>query len=154
MRRKYLKHSTHTSGADHRNDRPSVKGDSTDSEDDAPTGGSDEDIRTIYGDSSDKFNAKIIGYTKEGDVILRISPELTQELVRPKTSSIKWDDAPYSTPNLPVPRIDIEKTGSERRKVEFASIPRTGTSRHRSSSSVTFKGKEKELSLDEQRELA
>ncbi|KAJ4394376.1 hypothetical protein N0V93_003593 [Gnomoniopsis smithogilvyi] len=119
---------------------PTIREDSTDS-DERSTQRGNEDTPTIYGDSSDKFNAKIIGYTKEGDVIIRISPELSQELhgLKPK-SSITWDEPRWKNPP------------TQNEKEEEAETPRIGRSRHRSSSSVTIKGKEK-LSI-QQIELA
>lgn len=66
-------------------------------------------------------------------------------------SSITWDEPRLQVP--PIPHINIEKSENEGREEELGT-PRKGRSRHRSSSSVTFKGKEKELSIHQQRELA
>lgn len=128
--------------------RPTVRDDSTDSGSRSPQAAS-ECAPTVYGDLSDKFNAKIIGYTKEGDVIIRISPELSQEMhmLKPQ-SSITWDEPRVQVP--PPPQINIESELKE----DEAGTPRKGRSRHRSSSSVTFKGKEKELSVHQQTEPA
>lgn len=121
--------------------RPTIREDSTDSDERSPQR-ANEYAPTIYGDSSDKFNAKIIGYTKEGDVIIRISPELSQEIhdIKPK-ASITWDEPKWKSPLTPNEKEDEAET------------PRIGRSRHRSSSSVNSKGKEKDLSV-QQIELA
>lgn len=110
--------------------RPTVRGESTDSGDRRQSE-TEEDTPTIYGDcTSEKFNAKIVGYTKEGDVILRLSPEFSREFTRKVTTqpSIAWDERPRTSP--PPTRDDKEP------------------SRHRSTSSVTFKGKEREEIMD------
>lgn len=111
-----------------------MRGDSTDSGDRTPV--TEEDSPTIYGDSSDKFNAKIIGYTKEGDVIIRLSPELSSDFnSRVKAQSgITWDE----------PRLRMHASRLDGIKTSEASTPRVGRSRHRSSSCATLKGKEKE----------
>lgn len=114
-----------------------MRGDSTDSGDRTPV---TEDCRTIYGDSSDKFNAKIIGYTKEGDVIIRLSPELSSDLnSKVKTQSgITWDE----------PRLRMHASRSDGIRTSEPGTPRSGRSRHRSSSCATLKGKERESFKD------
>lgn len=122
--------------------RPTIREDSTDSEGRTPPQTSNEDTPTFYGTPSDKFNAKIIGYTKEGDVIIRIAPELSEHLsVLKPQSSITWDELPWKNPQTP------------NEKEDEATTPRVGRSRHRSSSSISFKGKEKDFSV-QQIELA
>lgn len=131
----------------------------------------DDDSRTMYGDGSDKFNAKIIGYTKDGDVIIRISPELTQDLAASSInklarvkSGVRFDDE-LSKPTTPAaiatPRLSIDKE-TEVEEIKRAT-PTTAapplqhrrhemTRHHSSSTSITFKGKEKQPSIQERRE--
>ncbi|CAN8098815.1 unnamed protein product [Discula destructiva] len=133
---------------------PTVRGDSTDSADRARVETSDEDgPSTVCGDLSDKFNAKIVGYTTQGDIIIRIAPELTQEMSRSRRqSSIKWEE-PSPQPPRSAPRKSFDKIKVEFSEVEFGT-PRNDLSRHRSSSSMTFKRKEKEeFSPQQRREL-
>lgn len=113
---------------------PTVRDDSPNSMQRTPQAETDDDTRTVFGGSLDKVSAKIIGFTKEGDVILRIPPELSEDLnTRVKTqSSITWDE-PRRKMSVSTP---VEELG--RRDT------RGGRPIHRSTSSVTFKGKEKE----------
>lgn len=92
----------------------------------------------MYGRPLEKFNARIIGFTKEGDVILRVSPELSEELNQTlKTpSSITW--------NEPHRKMSTQAVADETRTSE-PGTPRIGRPMHRSSSSVTVKGKERQL---------
>lgn len=97
----------------------------------------ESDARTVYGGQSEKFNARIIGFTKEGDVILRVSPELSEELNQTlKTpSSITWNE-----PHRKMSTKDM----ADETKTSEPGTPRIGRPIHRSTSSVTVKGKERE----------
>lgn len=95
-------------GADHCHGRPTVRGSSTNSAAEGDV--AKENAGTVYGDSSDRYNAKIIGYTKEGDVIIRVSPEVSQDLGQVKAqSSIRWHE-PGAPPVPPVPHNSVERS--------------------------------------------
>lgn len=116
-----------------------MRGQSTDSGGRTPrTPANEDDAPTVYGGSSEKFNARIIGFTKEGDVILRVSPEMSEELNQSlKTpASITW--------NEPHRKMSTAAMADETRTSE-PGTPRIGRPMHRSTSSVTVKGKEREL---------
>lgn len=134
--------------------RPTVREFSVDSRANGENDATDDDSPTIYGDTSDKFNAKIIGYSRDGDVILRISPELSQELFasRPASSkksktNVRFDESRMSaTPSRL--SLDIEKQAMATEEETDVS-PTNATSRPRrkqwgSSASITFIGKEKQ----------
>lgn len=71
-------------------------------------------------------------------MIIRISPELSQDLTGFKPQqSISWAE-PWKTPQTPLDSKDEE-----------AGTPRMGRSRHRSSSTISYKGKEKEISVQQ-----
>lgn len=75
----------------------------------------------------DEFNAKVVGYTKEGDIIIRLAPSISSDFktrVKGQSGSITWDE-------------------------QVPATPRIGRSRHRSSSIATFKGKEREPTLQQ-----
>lgn len=109
--------------------RPTVRDESTDSRGRRPSD-TEEDTPTVCGDpTSEKFNARIVGYTDDGDVILRISPEISQELTRKlatRQSSVAWEDEKLLQPP----------------SAQDGAINKPW--RHRSTSSVTYKGKERE----------
>ncbi|KAJ0121513.1 hypothetical protein N8I77_004454 [Diaporthe amygdali] len=69
---------------------PTIRGDSTDSK----ARSNDGDSPTVCGDCNDDFNAKVIGYTKDGDVIIRLSSNVRQEFMTRALSSsgITWDE--------------------------------------------------------------
>lgn len=72
-------------------------------------------------------------------MIIRISPELSQDLCGPKLQqSITWAEPGWKSPATPLDAKDEE-----------AGTPRMGRSRHRSSSSISYKGKEKEISIQQ-----
>lgn len=100
----------------------------------SPPAETDDDTPDVLGGSLGKMNAKIIGFTKEGDVIIRIPPELSEDLnTRMRNqSSITWDE--------PRPKINMSRLSEE---TDLSNV-RVGRPMHRSTSSVTFKGKEKE----------
>lgn len=106
-------------------DRPTIRGDSTDSK----TRSNDEDSPTVCGDCNDDFNAKVIGYTKDGDVIIRLAPNVRQEFMSRAqgSSGITWDE--------PI-RPSSTREGDMRRK--------DSTSRGRSMTRAPYKGKERE----------
>lgn len=81
----------------------------------------------------DDYNAKVVGYTKDGDVILRLAPNIREEFMSqaPLSSSITWDE--------PVRPASALMEGSFNSKLS--------RSRGRSMSSVSLKGKEKENSV-------
>lgn len=138
----------------------------------------DEESSAItYGDGTDKFNAKIIGLTKDGDVIIRFSPEMTQDLLansalsrnnsgsssrtkftKSQSTVVRFDDEssskPPSTPAAATassPRTSTEKQ-SETEAEEPSRERRDGQlSKLRSSSatSITFKGKEKAAAAEQ-----
>lgn len=119
--------------------RPTVRGHSTDSGARTPrTPANEDDAPTVYGGSSEKFNARIIGFTKEGDVILRVSPEMSEELNQTvKTpASITW--------NEPLRKMSTAAITDDTRTSE-PGTPRIGRPMHRSTSSATAKGKEREF---------
>lgn len=101
----------------------------------------DEESPTINCDPSDDFNAKIIGYTREGHLIIRLAPKLSQELnerVNLQKSTITW--------NEPRQKHSMSKSRDGLRTSE----PGTpGRSMHRSNSSVTFKGKDTEPTVQQ-----
>lgn len=72
-------------------------------------------------------------------MIIRISPELSQDLggLKPQ-QSITWAEPGWKNPPTPLDAKDEE-----------AGTPRMGRSRHRSSSSISWKGKEKEISIQQ-----
>lgn len=69
---------------------PTVRGDSTDSK----ARSNDGDSPTVCGDCNDDFNAKVIGYTKDGDVIIRLASNVRQEFMSRAqgSSGITWDE--------------------------------------------------------------
>lgn len=79
---------------------------------------------------SGDYNAKIIGYTKDGDVIIRLAPNAQEDLMAqaPLNSSITWAE--------PIQRSTMGMEGNTSRGQSRA--------RGRSISSVSYKGKEKE----------
>lgn len=81
-------------------------------------------------------------------MIIRLSPKLSQDLngLMPQ-SSITWDESSR------LPQYNIEKFESEVRE-DDTGTPRKGRSRHRPSTSVSFKGKEKGPTIYQQAELA
>lgn len=81
-------------------------------------------------DSSGDYNAKIIGYTKDGDIIIRIAPDTRQDFISqaPLTSSITWAE--------PVRPSSTTLEGNTSRKQSIT--------RGRSVSRVSLKGKENE----------
>ncbi|KUI66452.1 hypothetical protein VM1G_01850 [Cytospora mali] len=103
---------------------PTIRADSSDSN---RRGNGEDTPRTQKGPSGD-YDAKIVGYTKDGDIIIRLAPHTRDEFVSlaPLSSSITWDE-PVRSPSRGL-------KGNTSRK----------HSRGRSVSSVSFKGKEKE----------
>lgn len=106
-------------------DRPTVRGDSTDSK----ARSTDGDSPTVCGDCNDDFNAKVIGYTKDGDVIIRLAPNVRQEFMSRAqgSSAITWDE--------PI-RPSSSREGDIRRKDSM--------SRGRSMTRAPYKGKERQ----------
>lgn len=71
-------------------------------------------------------------------MIIRISPELSQDLTGFKPQSISWAEPGWKNPQTPLDS-----------KEEEAGTPRMGRSRHRSSSTISYKGKEKEITVQQ-----
>lgn len=82
-------------------------------------------------DSSGDYNAKVIGYTKDGDIIIRIAREIRGDFMAhvPLTSSITWDEPvrPSST------------------TLEGNTIRKQSVTRGRPVSRASYKGKEREI---------
>lgn len=68
----------------------------SDSEVDYPTRGrTGRRYNMVPPTSKFDFNAKVIGYTDEGDVIIRLAPSLQDDFrANIKASTITWDDQP------------------------------------------------------------
>ncbi|ROW11511.1 hypothetical protein VMCG_00988 [Cytospora schulzeri] len=88
------------------------------------------DTPAARGDSSGEYNAKVIGYTKDGDIIIRLAPNTREDFMTmaPLTSSITWDEP------IRAPSTGLEGNTSRKQSI----------TRGRSVSRVSFKGKEKE----------
>ncbi|KAL1878734.1 hypothetical protein Daus18300_002010 [Diaporthe australafricana] len=104
---------------------PTVRGDSIDSK----ARSNDGDSPTVCGDCNDDFNAKVIGYTKDGDVIIRLASNVRQEfMTRAQGSSgITWDEPIRPSTSR---EVDIHREDS--------------VSRGRSMTRASSKGKERE----------
>lgn len=116
--------------------RPTVRNDSTDRGDRSHSIVPKQDNNSpTFGNIENDFNAKVVGYTEEGDVIIKLSPEVQKDLgLKPRPQSNNdsaWNNS----------------------KLEVDDTQRTTWSRQRSSSSVTFKGKEKEISINHKENL-
>ncbi|KAK7743489.1 hypothetical protein SLS53_004023 [Cytospora paraplurivora] len=87
-----------------------------------------EDTQKMRRNLFDDYNAKVVGYTKDGDVILRLAPNIREEFMSqtPLSSSITWEEPVRPTPALMEGNISSKH------------------SRSRGRSSVSLKGKEKE----------
>lgn len=115
-----------SSYADSWHNRPTIRASSSES-DRRDIGGHTPTVRR---DSSGEYNAKVIGYTKDGDIIIRLAPNTRENFMTqaPMSSSITWDE-PVRTPS---------------RGLEGSTSRKQSITRGRSVSRVSFKGKEKE----------
>lgn len=115
-------HSTNVS-----RDRPTFRAYSSDSN----RGDSDGPGRTICGDSSGEYNARIVGYTKNGDVIIRLAPNAREDFTSqvPLSSSITWDE-----PTRPASTL-----------IEGSCSRKHSRTRGRSLSTTSWKGKERDV---------
>lgn len=76
-------------------DRPTDRCISTDAENSSPA--RDERRPTSCADKADNFDAKIIGYTDNGDVIIRLSPSIASAVraaVKRQPGGISWEPTP------------------------------------------------------------
>lgn len=107
---------------------PTVRGDSTDSK----ARSTDGDSPTVCGDCSEDFNAKVIGYTKDGDVIIRLSSSVRQEFMSRAQggSAITWDEPirPSTSRDSDIRRKDSMTRGRSMTRAPYKGKDREGSS--------------------------